>query len=231
MDEMEFDQQLGPFYMEHGEEILPTGFEEAVEQLASTMGSFSVKSNIVELHDLDLTIGPYDLTKFIQSEWDKFVDEDNPPRRGFLLSSRSPSWAAGRAAEEIVLEKLLWRCLLNGERAVRIVPYWELIDEGTLIRPKGIGSDDICMCYPDGSITVVESKASFNGKAPFARFKGKAVRQLIATCNANACVERTVLAFVDLKARSVVVIAIERAELLTDGLNRVEGLAAMIGVV
>lgn len=215
MDETEFDQQLGPFYMEHGEEFVPVGFEESLERVAETMGTYLVRSNMPQIDGISIAIGHYDLTKYIQAEWDKFTDPANPPRRGFVLSGRSPSVAAGRAAEEIVLERLLWRCKFDSVEVVRVVPFWDLLDEGKIIRPKGQASDDIRLELTDGSIVVVESKASFNGRAPFGRFKARAIAQATSTVLANPHAAHAVLAFVDLKNRSVIVLSTDRESLLS----------------
>lgn len=221
-DDLLLDPQLGPFYMEHGDEFIPVGFEESLKRLADCMGVYKVRSNLPDLHGLAITIGHYDLTLYIQEEWDKFIDPEHPPRRGFFLSSRSASAAAGRAAEEVVLGKLLWRCQFGDTSAPTCMPFWQAVDEGKIMRPQGVASDDIVLELGDGSLVCVESKASFNGKAPFQRFRTKAVTQLRATVEANSQVVHVVLSFVDLKGHDVAVLALDRATLLADGLKAVE---------
>lgn len=208
--------------MEHGDEFIPLGFEESLERLADTMGAYRVRSNISELDGLTLTIGHYDLTLYVQEEWDKFNDPENPPRRGFFLSSRSASAAAGRAAEEVVLQKLLWRCKFDEATVKRTIPFWQAVDEGTIMRPRGVASDDIVLELSDGSLACVESKASFNGKAPFQRFKTKAATQIRATAEANPQVSWAVLTFVDLKNQEVLTLSVERQEILDVGVAAVD---------
>jgi hypothetical protein len=215
--------------MEHGDEFIPVGFEESLERLADTMGAYRVRSNIRELDGLAITIGHYDLTMYVQEEWDKFNDVDNPPRRGFFLSSRSASAAAGRAAEEVVLQKLLWRCKFDGPDAPNCIPFWQAVDEGKVVRPRGVASDDIVLELSDGTLACVESKASFNGKAPFGRFRAKAAAQLKATVEANPSVAHAVLAFVDLKGHEVLVLSVGRREMLTEGVTAVERVYRELG--
>src|SRR5437016_1745125 len=102
----DFDQKLGPFYEQHGPEIVPAGFEESLELLGETLGAYQVEVREPSLQG-DLLITHYDLTKYIQDDWDRVTKQDpnDPPRRGFFISGRSPSAAAGRAAEEILLSK------------------------------------------------------------------------------------------------------------------------------
>ncbi|MBL8060753.1 MAG: hypothetical protein JNK63_08580 [Chthonomonas sp.] len=228
-DEELFDQQLGPFYDDHGPEIIPSGFDEAHERLLDCLGEFSVRSNQPELHGLKVSITHYDLTRFIQEEWDRLNNPEKPPRKGFILSSLSPSAAAGRAAEEVVLQKLCWRLLFGSTSVARTIAFWDAVDEGLLVRPRGVASDDIVLELSDGSLACVEAKASFNGKAPFMRFRTKAVSQLQATLQANPKVSHAVLAFVDLKNRDVLLVSARRDELLEQGTSAVEQIVSNLG--
>lgn len=216
------DPQLGPFYMEHGDEFIPLGFEDSLERLADCMGQYSVRSNFTTLNGMRLIIGHYDLTQYIQEEWDKFSDLDNPPRRGFFIASRSASAAAGRAAEEVVLRKILWRCHFGDLTVGRCLSFWQAFDEGKVSRPRGVASDDIILELSDGSIVAVESKSSFKGSAPFNRFKSKAVAQLMATTTSNPSIAHVILAFVDLQAHTILLITMDRSSLLSEGLDAVE---------
>lgn len=227
-DKLLLDPQLGPFYMEHGDEFIPVGFEEALERLADCMGLYRVRSNIGEVDGTTVTVGHYDLTLYVQEEWVKFSDPANPPRRGFFLSSRSASAAAGRAAEEVVHSKVLWRCTFDGAIVKRSIPFWQAIEESKIVRPRGVASDDLVLELSNGLLVCVESKASFNGKAPFQRFRAKAVTQLQATVGANASVSHVALAFADLKKRDVLLIGVRRDTLMGVGLKAVEAAYASL---
>lgn len=228
-DDLPLDPRLGPFYIEHGDEFIPLGFEESLERLADCMGRYQIISNFTELNGEQVTVGHYDLTQYVQAEWDKFSDPTNPPRRGFFLSSRSASASAGRAVEEIVLSKLLWRCHFGDLTVMRCVPFWQAVDEGTVTRPRGVASDDIVLELSDGTAVAVESKASFRGDSPYRRFRVKAVQQLSATCRANPSIAHVVLAFVDLTRRDALVLTVDRNALMTQGVEHLDSLQGVSG--
>lgn len=217
----EFDLQLGPFYASHGEEIIPSGYEESGDRLIETMGNYRLKSNIQGLPGL-VRIGTYDLTRYIQEDWDRLSPELGSsvgefPRRGFLMSSRSASQAAGRAAEEIVLEKILWRVEIDG-RSGQVFWFYDAVDQGLIVKPKGVGSDDFLLRFDDNEYALVESKASFRGKVD--RYVEKASRQLAITCEANNCIRFVMLALIDLNIKTVRIVLLDREQFLNSPLIR-----------
>lgn len=201
---MSFSPRLGPFYEKHGAEIVPSGFEEAMDRMADTIGDFRVSSNLTSL-PREVSIGHYDLTRYIQTEWDRLTNDIEPdtdfPRRGFLLSSRSASHAAGRAAEEIVLEQLLTHCEVDGERATSVLWFYDALDSGVIIKPAGTCSDDYLVKLASSQYLLVESKASFV-RAPDS-YVTKAAKQIAATCAVNPCVTYAALALTDLKRKTI----------------------------
>lgn len=203
-DEEGFDQQLGPFYETHGPEIIPSGFEEAIERLADIMGTYAVTSNLNCFPDR-LTIGHYDLTKYIQEEWDRLTNPGDAavdfPRRGFLMSSRSASQAAGRAVEEIILEKLLWKLEVDTVKAGVVHWFYDACDAGLVRKAAGIGSDDFLVELSDGRSVLVESKASF--RASPEKYLDKASRQLLATCKENPSIVFVVVGLTDLTKKTI----------------------------
>ncbi len=62
--------RLGPFYEYHGPEVVPTGLEDALEQLVNLWGQYRVESNLRELHNLRIVLDGYDITHEIQLSWD-----------------------------------------------------------------------------------------------------------------------------------------------------------------
>ena len=153
----DFDQKLGPFYDNHGPEIVPAGFEESLALLGETLGSYQVVTSEPSLQG-DMAITHYDLTKYIQDDWDRVNknDPNDPPRRGFFISGRSASAAAGRAAEEILLAKLLWRFETETIKAEEVLGFYSAVDAGIIKRPKGSASDDLVVKLSDGSLMLVE---------------------------------------------------------------------------
>lgn len=220
--EEEFDQQLGPFYETHGEEIIPSGFAESGDQMINTMGDYLIRSNSEAL-PRTLRIGHYDLTKYIQEDWDRMSPElGSPagdfPRRGFLMSSRGPAHAAGRAAEEIVLEKLLWRLKSADGQSGEVLSFDEALESKFILKPKGIRCDDYVVKFENEKFLLVESKASFKGITD--RYVEKASRQLVATCSANVCIDQVMLVLTDLLRKQIRVAILERSDFLADPLTK-----------
>jgi hypothetical protein len=199
-----FSPQLGPFYESHGAEIIPCEFEEAMERMTDTLGTYEVRSNLTSLPDR-LDISPYELTKYIQEEWDRLTGpqeaETEFPRRGFLLSSRSPSHAAGRAAEEIVLAQLLWQIDFGTVKTGQVYWFYDALDQGLVCKPSGVGCDDYLVQLTNGTYLLVEVKASLRGKPD--RFITKAIRQLRATSEVNPAISHIAIALIDLAKKTV----------------------------
>lgn len=215
LENPQFEPQLGPFYLEHGEEFFPVGFEEAVERVADSLGVYQVRSN-ANLPS-EVSVNHYDLTKFIQSDWDRLsASEGVAPiereRRGFLLSSRSSSQASGRVAEEIILRKLLEEFKYEALQATEVLWFYEALDSGFVSKARGLGSDDFVVKLSSGGLMLVESKASFAPGSKPERYIKKAAQQLLAAVKANDGVALVALCLLDLARKSVKVAVVPEPE-------------------
>ena len=201
---------LGPFFDVDPDrtEIFPAGFEESAEPLELCMGAYSVRSNEPALNALTFKITNKDVTAFIQADWDR-VFGPVPPARGFLLAYRSGCFAAGRVAEEVVLQKLLQGVVILGSRVKEMLLFSEAQERSLVVRSKGSYSDDLILILEDGRSLILESKAAFSGKGYLLRSLPKALSQLSATIRNNHALAGAVLCLVDLRAHAVVLVSIQ----------------------
>jgi hypothetical protein len=205
---------LGPFFNVDSDrtEICPVGFEESAEPLESCMGGYSVRSNEPALNALTFKITNKDVTAFIQADWGR-VFGPVPPARGFLLAYRSGAFAAGRVAEEVVLQKLLSGALIFGSRVKEMLLFSEAQERSLVVRSKGSQSDDLILILEDGQSLILESKAAFAGKGYLRRSLPKALSQLSATIRNNPNLTGAVLCLIDLGDHRVVVVSIQVEDL------------------
>lgn len=206
--------RLGPFYDSHGPEIIPLGYEESLERLAQALGVYAVRSNLEELDGIRLEIDHYDLTHFIQEDWDRVCAGDSP--RGFLLASRAGAYAAGRVAEEVILRRLLRPALILGQPVHDVASFWEYEDRGLVVRAKGCRSDDLLVELDDGRLGTAESKATFKGTQYLRRSLTKAGVQLAATLQANPRVSFVMVGLIDISGRRLAIAAAERPSFIAD---------------
>jgi hypothetical protein len=205
---------LGPFFNVDTDrtEIWPVGFEESAEPLESCMGAYSVRSKEPALDGASFRITNKDVTAFIQADWDR-VFGPVAPARGFLLAYRSGCFAAGRVAEEIVLQKLLQDAVILGSRVKEMLLFSEAQERSLVVRSKGSYSDDLILILEDGRGLILESKAAFSGRGYLRRSLPKALSQLSATLNNNPALSGAVLCLIDLRTHGVVVASLEIEDL------------------
>lgn len=206
--------RLGPFYEGHGPEIIPLGYEESLERLAEALGVYAVRSNLHELDGISLEIDHYDLTYFIQEDWDRVCAGNSP--RGFLLATRGGAYAAGRVAEEVILRRLLRPALIFGQTACDVAAFWKYEDRGLVVRAKGCRSDDLVVELADGRLGAVESKATFKGTRYLHRALTKVAVQLSATLHANPVLSFVLVGLIDISDHRLAIAGTERASFMAD---------------
>ena len=128
------------------------------------------------------------------------------------MSSKSASQAAGRAAEDIVLEKILWRLQDANGKSGEVLGFYEAVERKLITKPKGVGSDDFLVKFEGGRFALVESKASFKSKPE--KYIEKASRQLAYTALANSSIESVMLALVDLTRKQIRLALVDRSAFL-----------------
>jgi hypothetical protein len=213
----EIDYELGPFYDVDGSEIFPVGFEESVIPLEQSMGWYTVKSKLPDIHGIRFPIQAAEFTHFIQQDWNRIMAGNSP--RGFLLATRAGAYSAGRIAEEVVLHKLLTGRSIFGASIQAQIPFWQACDSGIVQRVKGIGSDDIVLRLDDGRLVAVESKASYRGTRYLRRSLPKVELQLKATVITNPNLAGVLAAMIDLNEHIIRIVGASTEQFLTSGLD------------
>ncbi len=214
---MESHYKLGPFYDVDGTEIIPLGYEESHDRIEQSMGKYAVKSNLKEIHAMELLITNLDMTAFIQQDWNRVMAGNSP--RGFLLAYRGGAYAAGRVAEEVVLKKLFRNANLFGRKVKRALYFWDAVDQDLVKRTKGTQSDDLILELSGKHLVVVEAKSTFRGTSYLNKSIPKIESQLQATLQANPVIAFVIAAFVDLLNHSLVIIGKKRETFFNEGLH------------
>lgn len=214
MEAYELGPRLGPFYETHGIELIPIGYEESAERLAQALGPYVVMSNIRCLDNTELRVDHYDLTRFIQEDWDRVSAGQSP--RGFLLCYRAGAFAAGRVAEEVILRRLLRSTDLFGQPVQEVLHFWQAVERGLVRRRVGLDSDDLVVRLANNVVGVVEAKASFHGSSYLRRSIQKIAAQLVATLGMNPTLTFVLVALINLEKHTIVVAGTEREHFVAD---------------
>lgn len=210
--------RLGPFYETHGPEIIPLGGEEMMEPFSIIMGTYSVRSEVAEFDDRQVVLGHYDLTMFIQEEWDRMMVGE--PSRQFLLASRGKAHAAGRLAEEVVLKKLLINEKMFGSLIEEVLEFREAQEQERVQGvTKGTRSDDLILVLADGRIAAHESKASFRKSRYLRDSRTKIEKQLGALLRINSGIALAFGARINFIQHTIEVAGATRDDFLDNGLH------------
>src|SRR4051794_6647690 len=106
---------VGPFIDLDGSEITPCQTEATDRAIEATIGRYRLCSNIAALHGGILTIDGRVMTRFIQEDWTRIMEDDRKqvesgksPQHsiGFLAAYQGLRRAIGRLAEDVICAEL-----------------------------------------------------------------------------------------------------------------------------
>jgi len=216
--EWDGDYTLGPFNDRDGTEILPCTSEATDDLMAECMGFYHVRSTLPAIDHSMLLLSNRTLTQFIQSNWDAVMDGE--AWDGFLLAYQSPHKAVGRLVEDLICTLLVEKLAHVTGIALSQKKVIDAARTGHFVLPaEGSRSDDVLLVREDGSLVLVECKASFTGVTYLTRCLPKAFTQLQYTLQANPAVQQILLLLVSIRKKQIVLLHHERNELLKSELS------------